>query len=109
MMAFVILLGVVPPNMFDRLQTASFLGGYNASISSNMPAMSHYVSTGKDPFVAVYTAVEVRMVFFYACSFLQSYNITSESLGEREKLLFPERGPKGKGFINFLNPSKLLS
>ena len=51
--------------MFDRLQTASFLGGYNASISGNMPAMSHYVTTGLDPFVAVYSAVEVGMVFFY--------------------------------------------
>ncbi|KAM7446520.1 Rab3 GTPase-activating protein non-catalytic subunit [Porites harrisoni] len=50
--------GVVPPNIFDRLQTASFLGGYNANISGNMPAMSHYVTTGMDPFVAVYTAVE---------------------------------------------------
>ena len=95
--------------MFDRLQTASFLGGYNASISGNMPAMSHYVSTGKDPFVAVYTAVEVRMVFFYAGSFLQSYNITSESLGERENLMFPETRAKGKGLISFLSPPKLLT
>ena len=59
---FIILLGVVPPNMFDRLQAASFLGGYNASISGNMPAMSHYVTTGMDPFVAVYTAVEVGII-----------------------------------------------
>ena len=48
--------------MFDRLQAASFLGGYNASISGNMPAMSHYVTTGMDPFVAVYTAVEVGII-----------------------------------------------
>lgn len=54
-------LGVIPPNMFDRLQTASFLGGHNASIIGNMPAMSHYVTSGLDPFVAVYTAVEVGM------------------------------------------------
>ena len=60
---FILVLGVVPPNMFDRLQAASFLGGYNASISGNMPAMSHYVTTGMDPFVAVYTAVEVWMFF----------------------------------------------
>ena len=57
----VFLPGVVPPNIFDRLQTASFLGGYNANISGNMPAMSHYVTTGMDPFVAVYTAVEVHI------------------------------------------------
>ncbi|XP_078349429.1 rab3 GTPase-activating protein non-catalytic subunit-like isoform X1 [Oculina patagonica] len=50
--------GVVPPNMFDQLQTASFIGGFNANIRSNMPAMSHYVSTGMEPFVAVYTAME---------------------------------------------------
>ncbi|XP_029189553.2 rab3 GTPase-activating protein non-catalytic subunit-like [Acropora millepora] len=50
--------GVVPPNMFDRLQRASFLGGFNASVSGNMPAMSHYVATGMEPFVAVYMAVE---------------------------------------------------
>ena len=24
-----------------------------------MPAMSHYISTGKEPFVAVYTSLEV--------------------------------------------------
>lgn len=52
-------LGVVPPNMFDQLQTASFIGGFNATIRSNMPAMSHYVGTGMEPFVAVYTAMEV--------------------------------------------------
>ena len=50
--------GVVPPNMFDQLQTASFIGGFNASIRSNLPAMSHYISTGMEPFVAVYTAME---------------------------------------------------
>ena len=70
--------------MFDRLQTASFLGGYNASISGNMPAMSHYVTTGMDPFVAVYSAVEVGMFFFYVqlkadytvrlCRMRQAYN-----------------------------------
>lgn len=62
----VFLPGVVPPNIFDRLQTASFLGGYNASISGNMPAMSHYVTTGMDPFVAVYTAVEVHFVRYFS-------------------------------------------
>lgn len=50
--------GIFPPNMFDRLRTGSFLGGFNASISGNMPAMSHYITTGIEPFVAVYTAVE---------------------------------------------------
>ncbi|KAJ7379958.1 Rab3 GTPase-activating protein non-catalytic subunit [Desmophyllum pertusum] len=50
--------GVVPPNMFDQLQTASFTGGFHANIRNNMPAMSHYVSTGVEPFVAVYTAME---------------------------------------------------
>ncbi|RMX40875.1 hypothetical protein pdam_00012040, partial [Pocillopora damicornis] len=50
--------GVVPPNMFDQLQTASFIGGFHASIRGTMPAMSHYISTGKEPFVAVYTSLE---------------------------------------------------
>lgn len=63
-------LGVIPPNMFDRLQTASFLGGANASIIGNMPAMSHYVTSGLDPFVAVYTAVEVGMSFIHVILFL---------------------------------------
>ncbi|PFX27196.1 Rab3 GTPase-activating protein non-catalytic subunit [Stylophora pistillata] len=49
--------GVVPPNMFDQLQTASFIGGFQASIRSSMPAISHYISTGKEPFVAVYTSL----------------------------------------------------
>ena len=56
-------LGVVPPNMFDQLQTASFIGGFNATIRSNMPAMSHYVGTGMEPFVAVYPALEVTALF----------------------------------------------
>lgn len=56
--------GVVPPNMFDRLQRASFLGGFNACVSGNMPAMSHYVATGMEPFVAVYMAVEVSFFHF---------------------------------------------
>lgn len=56
--------GVVPPNMFDRLQRASFLGGFNACVSGNMPAMSHYVATGMEPFVAVYMAVEVSFFYF---------------------------------------------
>ena len=63
-------LGVIPPNMFDRLQAASFIGGYNASISGNMPAMSHYVTSGLDPFVAVYNAVEVGMSFIHVILFL---------------------------------------
>ena len=53
--------------MFDRLRTGSFLGGFNASISGNMPAMSHYITTGIEPFVAVYTAVEVS-IFTFATS-----------------------------------------
>ena len=53
--------------MFDRLHTGSFLGGFNASISGNMPAMSHYITTGIEPFVAVYTAVEVS-IFTFATS-----------------------------------------
>lgn len=53
--------GVMPPNMFDQLQTASFVGGFHANIRNNLPAMSHYISTGMEPFVAVYTAMEVHV------------------------------------------------
>ena len=66
-------LGVVPPNVFDRLQSASFLGGYNAGIGGNMPAMSHYVTTGMDPFVTVFTAVEVGMFFYVAVNFFLEF------------------------------------
>ena len=45
--------------MFDQLRAASFLGGFNATIRSNIPAVSHYVTTGMEPFVAVYSALEV--------------------------------------------------
>lgn len=51
--------GVVTANLFDQLQTASFMGGYNALIRSAAPAMSHYVASGTDPFIAVYSALEV--------------------------------------------------
>lgn len=52
--------GVVTPNLFDQLETASFIGGFHASIRGSAPAMSHYISTGLEPFVAVYSAVEVQ-------------------------------------------------
>ena len=63
--------GVMPPNMFDQLQTASFVGGFHANIRTNLPAMSHYISTGKDPFVAVYTAMEVKLCVVQTCRFNQ--------------------------------------
>ena len=47
--------------MFDQLQTASFVGGFHANIRNNLPAMSQYISTGLEPFVAVYTAMEVKL------------------------------------------------
>ena len=59
--------------MFDQLQTASFIGGFNASIRSNMPAMSHYVSTGMEPFVAVYTAMEVCKTGIFELIFFHGY------------------------------------
>ena len=62
-------LGVVPPNMFDQLHTASFIGGFNANIRSHLPAMSHYISTGMEPFVAVYTAMEVTLPVVQTCRF----------------------------------------
>lgn len=55
--------------MFDQLQTASFIGGFNANIRSNMPAMSHYISTGMEPFVVVYTAMEVTLRVGHTCNY----------------------------------------
>ena len=65
--AYHFVLGVVPPNMFDQLQTASFVGGFNANIRNNLPAMSHYISTGMEPFVAVYTSMEVTLPVVQTC------------------------------------------
>lgn len=50
--------GVVTPSLFDQLQTASFSGGCDASIRVTPPTMAQYVTSGSDPFVAVYSAVE---------------------------------------------------
>jgi len=51
--------GVVTANLFDQLQTASFMGGFNAMIRGAAPAMSQYITSGSDPFIAVYSALEV--------------------------------------------------
>ena len=49
---------MVTPSLFDQLQTASFIGGCDASIRVTPPAMSQFITTGSDPFVGVYSAVE---------------------------------------------------
>lgn len=51
--------GIITPNLFDQLQTASFMGGYNAVIRGAAPAISQYVTSGIEPFLAVYSAMEV--------------------------------------------------
>ena len=58
--------GVVTSSLFDQLQTASFIGGFNATIRGAAPAMSNFITTGSDPFVAVYSAVEVSFLRFYS-------------------------------------------
>jgi len=72
--------------MFDQLQTASFIGGFNASIRNNMPAMSHYISTGMEPFAAVFTAMEVmlHMVDLPVCNYCIGCDFTCTSGWESE-------------------------
>ena len=50
--------GLVTPCLFDRLQTASFVGGFRASVKGSSPAFNHFITTGKTPFLGVYQALE---------------------------------------------------
>ena len=50
--------GTVTSSLFDHLQTASFMGGCDASIRATPPAMSQFVTSGTDPFIGIYSALE---------------------------------------------------
>ena len=50
--------GIVTTSLFDQLQTASLIGGCDASIRITPPAMTQFLASGSDPFVGVYSAVE---------------------------------------------------
>jgi hypothetical protein len=51
-------LGTVTSSLFDHLQTASFMGGCDASIRATPPAMSQFVTSGTNPFIGIYSALE---------------------------------------------------
>ncbi|KAI0237109.1 Rab3 GTPase-activating protein non-catalytic subunit [Lamellibrachia satsuma] len=50
--------GLITPNPFDQMQTASMLGGFSATIRTTPPASHLYVSTGHGPYVGFFYAVE---------------------------------------------------
>ena len=50
--------GTVTSSLFDHLQTASFIGGCDANVRATPPAMSQFVTSGTDPFLGIYSAVE---------------------------------------------------
>ncbi|KAM7403977.1 hypothetical protein PAMA_004407 [Pampus argenteus] len=50
--------GVMTLCVFDQMKNASILGGFNASVKGNPPAMSQYVTVGGGPYTGFYYAVE---------------------------------------------------
>ncbi|XP_077976699.1 rab3 GTPase-activating protein non-catalytic subunit-like isoform X2 [Styela clava] len=50
--------GVLMPDPFNQMKTASILGGYSADIRNTAPAMSCFIATGTSPFTGFYYAVE---------------------------------------------------
>ncbi|XP_042302248.1 rab3 GTPase-activating protein non-catalytic subunit isoform X2 [Sceloporus undulatus] len=43
---------------FDLMKTASTIGGFNATIKNNPPAMSQYITVGSNPFTGFFYALE---------------------------------------------------
>ncbi|XP_029316104.1 rab3 GTPase-activating protein non-catalytic subunit isoform X3 [Cottoperca gobio] len=50
--------GVMTLCVFDQMKNASILGGFNASVKGNPPAMSQYVTVGGGPYTGFFYAVE---------------------------------------------------
>ncbi|XP_028421635.1 rab3 GTPase-activating protein non-catalytic subunit isoform X2 [Perca flavescens] len=50
--------GIMTLCVFDQMKNASVLGGFNASVKGNPPAMSQYVTVGGGPYTGFYYAVE---------------------------------------------------
>ncbi|XP_078488494.1 rab3 GTPase-activating protein non-catalytic subunit [Ciona intestinalis] len=50
--------GTIVLNPFDQMHTASILGGFNATVSTNLPTMSQYVTVGTSPFVGFLYALD---------------------------------------------------
>ncbi|KAM6356080.1 rab3 GTPase-activating protein non-catalytic subunit isoform 5-T5 [Podargus strigoides] len=51
-------IGIMTLSPFDQMKTASNIGGYNAAIKNNPPAMSQYVTVGSNPFTGFFFALE---------------------------------------------------
>ncbi|XP_058470844.1 rab3 GTPase-activating protein non-catalytic subunit isoform X2 [Solea solea] len=50
--------GIMTLCVFDQMKNASILGGFNASVKGNPPAMSQYVTVGGGPYTGFYYAIE---------------------------------------------------
>ena len=49
---------MVTPSLFDHLQNASLIGGCDAKIRASPPSISQFVTSGADPFVGFYSALD---------------------------------------------------
>ncbi|KAL7987378.1 hypothetical protein Chor_006297 [Crotalus horridus] len=50
--------GIMTLSPFDQMKTASTIGGFNAAIKNNPPAMSQYITVGSNPFTGFFYALE---------------------------------------------------
>ncbi|XP_061481152.1 rab3 GTPase-activating protein non-catalytic subunit isoform X2 [Rhineura floridana] len=50
--------GIMTLSPFDQMKTASNIGGFNATIKNNPPAMSQYITVGSNPFTGFFYALE---------------------------------------------------
>ncbi|KAF7253218.1 Rab3 GTPase-activating protein non-catalytic subunit [Varanus komodoensis] len=50
--------GIMTLSPFDQMKTASNIGGFNATIKNNPPAMSQYITVGSNPFAGFFYALE---------------------------------------------------
>ncbi|KAH0622686.1 hypothetical protein JD844_025199 [Phrynosoma platyrhinos] len=50
--------GIMTLSPFDLMKTASTIGGFNATIKNNPPAMSQYITVGSNPFTGFFYALE---------------------------------------------------
>ena len=57
--SFCFCLGVKNPSFFDRLQTASVIDGLQAKVKGASPAFNRFLTTGTEPFLCYYQALEV--------------------------------------------------
>uniref|UniRef100_A0A8C6Y883 RAB3 GTPase activating non-catalytic protein subunit 2 n=1 Tax=Naja naja TaxID=35670 RepID=A0A8C6Y883_NAJNA len=85
--------GIMTLSPFDQMKTASTIGGFNAAIKNNPPAMSQYITVGSNPFTGFFYALEgssqplLSHVAFTVASKLTSafFNAASGWLGWKNK------------------------